>query len=481
MRPLLALSILLAAVPAAAELGLESVLEGLTQPVRLTAPAGDERLFVVEQTGRIRVFDRDGAPRGVFLDLSASISTGGERGLLGLAFAPDHAESRRFFVNFTDPDGDTRIVRYTTSAGNPDRADPASASPVLSVEQPYGNHNGGHLEFGPDGMLYVGLGDGGSAGDPENRAQAGLSLLGKMLRLDVSGDSGYAVPPDNPFVGFTAFRQEIWALGLRNPWCFGFDRETGDLAIADVGQDVIEEIHIVPGGHPGGLNFGWRLMEGSRCYEPPTDCNDGSLTLPVHEYTHGGVPFRCSISGGYVHRGTGAPALSGRYVFADFCSNQIWSLLWTESNGVTTVFEHTAELTPPGGFDSIVGIAQDGVGELYVIDRGAGRIGRLRGDATSVNTLPSPVRLERNTPNPFNPRTAILFVVPDGNRTVDLTIHDAAGRLVRRLVRRAFDAGRHVVEWDGRNDNGATAPAGVCLCRLDSGSSVQRLAMALVR
>jgi glucose/arabinose dehydrogenase len=232
---------------------VEVVLAGLDRPLRLDAPPGDPRLFVVEQGGLIRVFDRGGADRGVFLDLTAATLAGGERGLLGLAFAPDYATSGRFYVNYTDNGGDTRIVRYTVSAADPDRADPASAEELLLVDQPYGNHNGGMLAFGPDGMLYAGLGDGGSGGDPQNRAQDPSSLLGKLLRLDVSGATGYAVPPDNPFVGGSP-RGEIWALGQRNPWVFSFVRATGDLWIADVGQGDMEEIDFAPEDDPGGRN-----------------------------------------------------------------------------------------------------------------------------------------------------------------------------------------------------------------------------------
>lgn len=356
-------------------LGVEVVLSGLASPLRLDAPTGDPRLFVVEQGGLIRVFDRDGTDRGVFLDLTAATLAGGERGLLGLAFAPDYASSGRFYVNYTDRSGDTRIVRFVVSTADPDRADPASAEEILGIDQPYGNHNGGMLAFGPDGMLYVGLGDGGSGGDPQNRAQDLSSLLGKLLRLDVSGAT-YAVPADNPFVGGSP-RGEIWALGLRNPWVFSFDRTTGDLWIADVGQGELEEIDFAPADDPGGRNYGWRLMEGTACFNPTSGCEPDTLVLPVHEYGHGGSPFRCSVSGGYVYRGTDVPQLAGRYLFADYCSGQIWALTPAPAGSPPAVAEVTGLLQPPGGWQAIAGFGQDAAGELYVLDIGAGVVARI--------------------------------------------------------------------------------------------------------
>jgi glucose/arabinose dehydrogenase len=460
-------------LPASASaLSSSLTLDGLNQPVRLVAPAGDERLFVVEKTGRIRVFTGDGSALGVFLDIADQISVGGERGLLGLAFASDYATSGRFFVNYTDGGGDTRVVGY--------RADPASELVLLSVEQPFANHNGGHLEFGPDGFLYLGTGDGGSGGDPQNRAQNPQSLLGKMLRLDVSGPSGYAIPADNPFVG-QAPRDEIWALGLRNPWCYGFDRLTGDLWIADVGQSALEEIDVQPAGSPGGENYGWRLMEGSDCYDPPADCNDGSLVLPVHEYSHGGSPFRCSISGGYVYRGLASSEHRGRYFYADYCSNQIWSLDWSATGGAGQVVDHTAELTPPGGFSSVVSIGQDGLGELYIVDLGRGAIYHIQGDTTAADDLPAALRLDQNVPNPFNPQTTISYVVPGDGTRIRLDILDAGGNLVRTLVETTASAGRQTRVWDGRNDRGREVAAGVYLYRLTVGENMTARKMALIR
>lgn len=468
------------AVPADAAT-VELAVSQLSSPVRVTAPAGDSRLFVVEQGGRIRVFDQDGSPRGTFLDVSAQISSGGERGLLGLAFAPDYAESGRFYINYTNTGGDTEIVRYRVSDPDPDLADPESAELLLEIEQPFGNHNGGQIEFGPDGMLYIGMGDGGSSGDPGNRAQNPQSLQGKMLRLDVSLAEGYRVPPDNPFVGDPSTRDEIWALGLRNPWVFGFDLLTGDLYISDVGQGAREEVDVQPFDSPGGENYGWRLMEGTLCYNPPVDCNDGTLTLPVHEYARGGSPFRCSISGGYVYRGELAPELHGQYLFADYCSRQIWTLTWTAADGLIDVVERTGELTPPGGYDRIVGFGQDGLGELYVIEHSLGRLYRIIGSTSSTGELPAVARLEQNAPNPFNPGTTIAFTVPAGGASVRLDVVDLEGRLVRTLVDGARPEGRQTVTWDGLGRDGKPAAAGVYLYRLQAGAHVETRKMALVQ
>jgi len=468
-----------AASPAGAQ-SVEVALIGLDGPVRLVAPRGDPRLFVVEQPGTIRVFAGDGTPLGVFLDVTDLTEEVGEQGLLGLAFAPDYPQSGRFFINYTDLDGDTRVVRYNVDPADPNRALAGSASPVISIDQPYGNHNGGHLEFGPDDLLYIGLGDGGSGGDPQNNAQNDASLLGKMLRLDVSGATGYQIPPDNPFVGAPP-RDEIWAKGLRNPWCFGFDRLTGDLWIADVGQNEIEEVDVQPAGSSGGENYGWRLMEGSDCYNPPSNCNDGTLVLPIHEYTHGGTPFRCSISGGYVYRGSRIPGIAGRYFFADYCSCQIWSVTWTESGGFGDLVEHTAELTPPGGYLSIVSIGQDGFGELYVVDKDRDRIYRLVSDSTGVDDLPPAVRVEQNVPNPFNPGTTIAYVVPAGGTSVRLEVLDLESRVVRTLVDGRRPEGRQLAFWNGTADDGRPVPAGVYLYRLRASGVDETRKMVLIK
>ncbi|HQZ12949.1 MAG TPA: PQQ-dependent sugar dehydrogenase, partial [Devosia sp.] len=276
-------------VAAQAPFRLETVASGLDSPVFVTAPAGDPRLFIVEQTGRIRVFADGALADAPFLDVTAQISSGGEQGLLGLAFHPNYASNGRFFVNFTDPSGDTRVVAYTVSA-DPAVADPASAQELLAIKQPYSNHNGGWIGFGPDGLLYAGMGDGGSGGDPQGNGQNPDSLLGKILTFDV--DSGG--PP------------KIFASGVRNPWRNAFDG--ADFYIADVGQNRWEEINVISAGQPG-PNLGWNTMEGPDCFEAAT-CDTSGFVLPVHSYNH---DEGCSITGGYVYRGAGIPAISGLY------------------------------------------------------------------------------------------------------------------------------------------------------------------------
>jgi glucose/arabinose dehydrogenase len=340
------------------------VTSGLSQPLYLTH-AGDDRLFVVEKGGAIRII-RDGVLAAEpFLDISDRVNSGAsERGLLGLAFHPGYGENGRFFVNYTDQSGHTVISAFQTSA-DPDRADPSSELILLTIPQPYPNHNGGLLKFGPDGYLYVGMGDGGAAGDPHNHGQNGATLLGALLRLDVDAQgngANYAVPADNPFIADGGIRNEIWATGLRNPWRFSFDRLTGDLYIADVGQNQIEEISFLAAGTPGGANFGWAIMEGSECYGRE-DCDPAGLVLPLYEYAN--ASGRCSITGGYVYRGEQFPALRGNYFFGDYCSGEVWRLVGTavDTVDVARVAQTNARIASFG---------EDAQGELYVIDISGG-------------------------------------------------------------------------------------------------------------
>jgi glucose/arabinose dehydrogenase len=477
----LALAVLLggSGSPAAAQVTSQLAIDGLIHPIRLVAPLGDPRLFVVEKEGRIRVFNGNGTERGTFLDLRGRLSVGSEQGLLGLAFAPDYATSGRFYVDFTDPAGDSRLVRYHVSA-NPDAADAASADTLMTIDQPYDNHNGGHLEFGPDGMLYWGLGDGGGGGDPGNRAQDGQSLLGKLLRLDVSGPG--AVPAaGNPYLA-TPERDEIWALGLRNPWCFSFDRLTGDLYIGDVGQSAYEEVDIEPAGSGGGRNYGWRLMEGFACYNPSTGCNDGSLVLPVHDYAHGGTPFRCSVSGGYVYRGNAIPSLRGTYLFADYCSGEVWGFEWTAAGGRGPVLNRSAEMEPPTGFGSIPAFGQDAAGELYVLSYGAGRAWRLVPDTTAVGPPPArALQLLAGVPNPFNGGTELAWTADPAGGPVELAVFGTDGRRVLTLATGPAPDGEQRVRWDGTDGRGRHLPAGVYLCRLAQDGTVLTTKVALLK
>ncbi len=335
---------------------------GLESPVDVVA-AGDV-FYVLEQTGRVRVV-RDGVLiEEPFLDIVDRVgSRGNEQGLLGIAFAPDFAQSRRFFVNYTDRSGDTVVAGFR--ALDERRADPRSEWRVLFVDQPYVNHNGGGLRFGPDGMLYIGMGDGGSGGDPQNFAQNTRSLLGKMLRIDVSKstpEKPYAIPKDNPNFGVGA-RREIWAVGLRNPWRFSFDRRTGDLWSADVGQNEYEEVNRQPAGR-GGLNYGWKMREGLHDFEG--GARAASFTEPVHDYAHG--DDGCSVTGGFVYRGREIPTLVGAYVFGDFCSGRIWAL---RSSGTAWRRELLLDTEM-----QITSFGEDADGELYALDR-SGMLVRL--------------------------------------------------------------------------------------------------------
>jgi len=281
---------------------------------------------------------------------------------LSMAFHPQYASNGRFYVYFTDPNGDIRVVRYLVSADS-DVADATSGDTVLAVPHPVNdNHNGGQLQFGPDGFLYAGLGDGGGGGDPDTNGQNAHRLLGKLLRVDVSGASGYTVPPTNPFANGVAGAPEVWAWGLRNPWRYTFDRQTGDLYIADVGQDQWEEVDVAAAGSAGGVNYGWNIMEGKHCYNAST-CNMTGLTLPVLEYSHASG---CAIVGGYVYRGSAVPALAGRYLYSDNCTSFVKSFRYT-AGLATELKDYSADV---GSLSGVSSFGQDARGELYVLTLG---------------------------------------------------------------------------------------------------------------
>lgn len=341
---------------------LQQVVEGFNQPVGIAnAGDGSQRLFIVEKRGIIRIL-RDGALIGTpFLDISDRVgSSGSEQGLLGLAFHPGYADNGLFFVNYTDLAGNTVISRFSVTA-EPDQANPDSELVLLTLEQPASNHNGGHLAFGPDGFLYIGMGDGGAAGDKFRNAQNGQTLLGAILRLDVAHASEaqpYAIPVDNPFIGDPTVRDEIWAIGLRNPWRYSFDRVTGDLYIADVGQDTYEEINIQPADSTGGENYGWPIMEGQHCYPGGGACSQADLALPVVEYQHS---YGCSVAGGYVYRGQEFQTLTAIYFFGDYCSGRVWGLMRSADGGW-----QVAQLAQ--GSIALSSFGEDEEGELYVLD-----------------------------------------------------------------------------------------------------------------
>jgi glucose/arabinose dehydrogenase len=342
---------------------LAQVVTGLSKPTAITAmpDATDKRLFIVEQDGTIRIVNADKtlAPTA-FLDIKSKVKSEGEMGLLGLAFHPQVAQNHYFFVNYVDNNQNTIIARYTISTAT-GLADKASEKTLLKIKQPYSNHNGGQLAFGPDGYLYIGMGDGGSAGDPENRAQNKNELLGKILRIDVNNDN-YAVPADNPFVK-EGGKPEIWALGLRNPWRFSFDRKTGDLYIADVGQGNYEEIDLQKATSKGGENYGWRCYEGSHEFKTDGCLDANNYTLPILDYDHS--DSRCSVTGGYVYRGGQYPALLGKYFFGDYCGGQLYYI--EQKSGSWTATKTTTSY-------KISTFGEDSNGELYLADHVGGAV-----------------------------------------------------------------------------------------------------------
>lgn len=353
-----------------AAVDVQLVASGLANVVgieRVSDASG--RLFLVRQSGQIMVYDGTQVLPTPFLDLSSLVLFSGERGLLGLAFHPNYSSNGLFFLNYTNTNASaqTVIARYRVS-DNPNLADPGSQAILLTENQPFGNHNGGQLRFGPDGFLYIALGDGGSAGNPTNSGQRLDTILGKLLRIDVDSGSPYAIPPSNPFASTPGARGEIWAYGLRNPWRFSFDRQTGDLFIGDVGQGLWEEVDYQSAASLGGENYGWRLMEGLHCFNPSSACDTGSLTLPIVEYSH---TFGCSITGGFRYRGSLLTGHAGTYFFADLCGGRIW--------GATPKPDGTwsATLLLVSGL-TITTFGEDSNGELYFSNYGSdGQLYRL--------------------------------------------------------------------------------------------------------
>jgi len=353
----------------------ELIAAGLNQPVGLAnARDGSGRIFVIEKQGVVRVIEDGQLAAAPFLDITPRVgSTNSEQGLLGLAFAPDFPASRRFYVNYTDMDGNTVISRFTVAEDG--AADPSSEEILLQIVQPARNHNGGHLAFGPDGMLWIGTGDGG--GDNGPNAQNPTNLLGKMLRIDVSPQTGYVTPPDNPWVNTPWNGQqvapEVWAMGLRNPWRYSFDRKTGELWLADVGQSNWEEVNYVATNRRGGHNFGWPIQEAHTCYKQET-CDRSGLTQPFVVYSHNG---HCSVTGGHVYRGTAYPEAQGSYIFGDYCSGVIWAVRPT-SNGMW----ETVEMVRSG--TKITSFGEDEVGEILVADY-KGQVFRLAFKAANTD------------------------------------------------------------------------------------------------
>lgn len=514
--PLLALAfIALLHAPEATALDTIRVASGLNRPIYVTAPAGDDRLFIVEQRGVIKILDGGTVLATPFLNIDpliVDIVGNDERGLLGLAFHPNYSTNGFFYVNYVNLNNDTVIKRYHVSP-DPNVADPADSMTVIMIEQPaFNNHKGGHIAFGPnDCFLYIGMGDGGSGGDPQGNGQSDITLLAKILRINVNVDDfpadplrNYAIPPDNPHIGAPPPLDEIWAKGVRNPYRWSFDRATGDLYIGEVGQVCWEEIDFQPASSAGGENYGWNRMEGLHCYDG-IQCNPPLCTpvgvMPIHEYGHQEDPFGCSVTGGYVYRGAIAN-LPGTYFFADFCTSQIWSFRYV-NNQVTEFTDRTAELAPGGGLliTGIAGFGEDGFGELYIVDRDEATTGEVYkvvdpGSPVAANPgqaffgtacttagvddagAPRPrlLSLSPASPNPFSFSTTIgIELVRPGQLT--LAIYDAAGRLVRNLVLEVPASGFRAFSWDGADALGAASPSGIYFLRaeVDGQSLTQRL------
>jgi len=344
------------------------IATGFGSPTDIQDPGdGSGRLFFVSQDGAIRIFRNGAIASQPFLNIKSKISIDSERGLLGLAFPPGYAQKQRFYVDYTDVNGNTVIAQYRVSS-NPDVADAGSETALLHITQPFANHNGGQVRFGPDGYLYIGMGDGGSGGDPLHNGQSLATLLGKILRIDVESSPGSVrIPPDNPFVNTAGARPEIWAYGLRNPWRFSFDSANGDLWIADVGQDLYEEVDYQPAASRGGENYGWNITEGMHCYAA-SSCNMAGLVMPIAEYTHADG---CAVTGGFVYRGQRSPGLRGIYFYGDYCSGKIWGVQ-RQGNAWVNQFLVSSGL-------NITTFGQDSAGELYVTDARQGIVFRIEG------------------------------------------------------------------------------------------------------
>jgi glucose/arabinose dehydrogenase len=407
-----------------------AVASGLSLPIGITnAGDGSGRLFIIQQAGRIRLVKNGSLLATPFLDITSRVSCCGERGLLGLAFPRDYVTKGYFYINYTNTAGNTVVARYQRNATNPDLADPASEQIILTVAQPFANHNGGHLAFSPvDGQLYVAMGDGGDGGDPGNRAQNPNELLGKILRLDVETGRPYTytISQTNPFINSASFRPEIWALGVRNPWRFSFDRAAGDLYIGDVGQSNFEEINFQPASSAGGENYGWRIMEGMHCFNPP-GCSVTGLTLPVWEYTHA---EGCSVTGGFVYRGGTFPRMQGLYFYGDYCTGRIWGLRLEGGTWQNSLLLDTAI--------NISSFGEDEAGNVYVASHNTGEIFRL------VDTAPVP------PPTPTPVPTTFSF------EAANVSVNEAAGKAQYKVIRSGDPSGEFTLNYgtvDGTASN----------------------------
>ena len=452
----------------APEIALETVLTGLDRPTAI-AHTGDLRLFLTLQRGRIVVVEDGRLLAAPFLDIQSLVSCCGEQGLLGLAFHPRYGENGYFFVDYTNASGDTVIARYRVSPSNPNAADLSSGAVLLTIPQPFSNHNGGQLAFGPDGYLYIGMGDGGSANDPMCNGQREDTLLGKILRIDVDVNAGtppfYGIPPDHPFAAPSGARDEIWAKGLRNPWRFSFDRSTGDLYVGDVGQGAREEVDFQPAESGGGQNYGWKVMEGTQCGGGGTSgcpsgtatCGSPGLTLPIVEYPHSGGD--CSITGGYVYRGTvNSVRLRGVYLYGDYCTGKIWGATRTITGSWSTYLfsPRAAGLTTFG---------EDAAGEIYLATE-SGRLARIVDANPAV--APTVVSVEPGTGSTRGGESVVVTgsgfvrgvtVLFGGVLATSVTILDSNGTQLR-LTTPAHSAGPVDVVASNPDGRSGTLPSG---------------------
>ena len=410
------LTLLLYSVNYSQTIGIQSFATGLSNPVEIVN-AGDSRLFVVQQGGQIKIVTSTGAVQATpFLNISSIISSGGEGGLLGLAFHPNYATNGFFYVNYTNTGGNTVIARYTRSTTNPDIAIPTTAQILLTINQPFSNHNGGTLKFGPDGYLYIGMGDGGGAGDPQNRAQNKNDLLGKMLRLDVDSASPYGIPAGNPYIGIDG-ADEIWAIGLRNPWKFSFDSANGDLWIADVGQGQVEEINKVP-STSAGLNYGWKCYEGNNVYTSGCAVTGTTYTAPLTQYTHSATGG-CSVTGGYVYRGAAFPNFQGKYFFGDYCLDKIGMV---DATGITT---YSAQLSPQNTL-SFTTFGLDINKELYIASISTGVIYKVVDTSLGIDDFSkSNISLY---PNPAT--NTVSITTSSSSFPLQLSVMDLSGKTI---------------------------------------------------
>ncbi len=483
MRLLLLALILLFAGPAHAQLSVERAFPNLTfsGPIGLEHdPINEDRLYVVEQAGIVQMFtiDPDVASASEFIDIRDRISAGGEKGLLGLAFHPDYETNGYLFVNYSTRNPHrSRVSRFSRSTADPDVADPTSELILLEIDQPFSNHNGGGLAFGPDGYLYASFGDGGSGGDPEENGEADSTLLGAILRLDVDGggtapDCGevggkpatnYTVPPNDIADGPGESCDEIYAWGLRNPWRFSFDRETGEGWIADVGQNQWEEINRMQDNG----NYGWNMYEANACFDGP--CDPEGLVFPVWDYNHS---LGCSVTGGYVYRGSEVPELEGRYIYGDYCSGRVWAL---DDSGDEAENEQVFRF-PASPFPALTSFGEDANGELYLV-RQSGQVYRFFSETLSTGGDPATggIRLDLDGPNPFTATTILTFELAEAG-PMRIAVYDVLGREVAVLRDGPASAGEGTVTFGA-----AGLPAGLYVVRLEAVGTTRTRKVLLVR